>query len=256
MNNDGLPDIVVVALANETFPIYQNTGKGTFSDTTARSGMAALSKPMAGYSPNIADFDNDGWKDIFVSRGDVASPLMSGRQQIDQPNTIFRGDPGGRWVAMTETAGFTSQPPRRHRGSAIGDFNHDGKLDVVVTALTAPAEIWINDSPADNHWLELSLQGTESNRDAIGAGIQVKSGGKSQFGHVSTAAGYASSSAGPVHFGLGSAKVVNEIKIRWPSGTVQTLKDVVPDRVLRVREDNLDGGGNRLKSGANKIGDR
>jgi hypothetical protein len=235
LNDDGLPDIVVVALANETFPVYQNTGKGSFVETTARSGMAALSKPMAGYSPGIADFDNDGWKDIFVSRGDVASPAMSGRQQIDQPNTVFRNSHGGRFTALTEDAGFTAQPPRRHRGSAIGDFNHDGKLDVVVTALSAPAEIWMNDSPNENHWLELSLRGTRSNRDAIGAHIQVKAGGD-QFNHVTTAAGYASSSAGPVHFGLGAAKVVDEIEIRWPSGKVQTLKAVLADQILKIQE--------------------
>jgi enediyne biosynthesis protein E4 len=238
-NNDGLPDIVVVALANETFPIYQNNGKGSFIETTARSGMAALTKPMAGYSPNIADFDNDGWKDIFVSRGDVASPAMSGRQQIEQPNTIFRNGPNGRFTALTEDAGFTSQPARRHRGSAIGDFNHDGKLDLVVTALSAPAEIWMNDSPDTNHWLELSLRGTKGNRDGIGARIQLNAGGKSQFNHVSTAGGYASSSAGPVHFGLGSAKMVDEIEIRWPSGTRQSLKAIPADEILKIEEPRL-----------------
>ena len=236
LNNDGLPDIVVVALATETFPLYQNIGKGTFTDNTAASGMAALSKPMAGYSPNIADFDNDGWKDIFVSRGDVASPAMSGRQVIAQPNSVFRNNPSGKLTALTEGAGFTAQPPRRHRGSAVGDFNHDGKLDVVVTALTAPAEIWMNDSPDQNHWLELSLQGTKSNREGIGARIQVKAGGRGQSNHVSTTDGYASSSAGPVHFGLGSVKIVDEIEIRWPSGTVQTLKAVTPNQILRVQE--------------------
>ncbi len=95
LNNDGYPDITVVALANETFPLYQNNGKGAFNEITASSGMTLLSRPMAGYSPNIADFDNDGWKDIFVSRGDVASPAMAYRQQMDQPNTVFRNSPSG-----------------------------------------------------------------------------------------------------------------------------------------------------------------
>lgn len=236
LNNDGLPDIIIVALVNETFPVYQNTGKAAFVDITAASGMAALSRPMSGYSPNIADFDNDGWKDIFVSRGDVASPAMSGRQLVDQPNSVFRNDPNGRWTALTEDAGFSAQPARRHRGSAIGDFNHDGKIDVVVTALSAPAEIWMNDSPDKNHWLELSLQGRKSNRDGIGARIEIKAGGKSQFNYASTAAGYASSSAGPIHFGLGVSRVVDEIQIRWPSGTFQTLRVVTCDQVLKVQE--------------------
>ena len=236
LNNDGLPDIAVVALQNETFPIYQNNGKGGFVEVTAKSGMTLLSNPMSGYSPNIADFDNDGWKDIFVSRGDVQSPNMAARTRIDQPNTVFRNLAGSRWSGLTEEAGFMAQPPRRHRGSAIGDFNHDGKLDIVVTALSAPAEIWMNDSPEGNHWLELALQGTKSNRDGIGARIRVVAAGQTQFNHVSNASGYASSSAGPVHFGLGAAKVAEEVEIRWPSGTVQVLKDVLADRILQVKE--------------------
>src|SRR5215469_15195078 len=110
------------------------------------------------------------------------------------------------------------------------------KVDLVVTALSAPAEIWMNDSPNQNHWLDLALQGTKSNRDGIGARIKILSGGQAQYNHVSFASGYGSSSAGPVHFGLGSAKTVDEIEIRWPSGTVQTLKNVKADVVLKVTE--------------------
>jgi len=236
LSNDGWPDIAVVALANETFPLYHNTGKGRFEEITSESGMTTLCNSMSGYSPNIADFDNDGWKDLFVSRGDVQSPAMADRAQIDQPNTVFRNLGNGRWLALTEEAGFTAQPPRRHRGAAIGDFKHNGKLDVVVTALSAPAEIWMNDSPGNNHWLELKLEGTKSNRDGIGARIRISVAGHSQFNHMSTAAGYASSSAGPVHFGLGQANKVEEIEIRWPSGIKQVLKDVPADQILRVRE--------------------
>jgi hypothetical protein len=236
INNDGLPDIAIVALVNETFPIYQDNGEGGFTEVTARSGMVSLSNPMSGYSPNIADFDNDGWKDLFVSRGDVASPNMSDHILVDQPNTVFRNLLGNKWSALTEDAGFTSQPPRRHRGSAFGDFNHDGKLDLVVTALSAPAEIWINDSPNNNHWLELALEGTKSNRDAIGAKIRVTAGGLTQYNHMTTAVGYASSSAGPVHFGLAGAKIADEIEIKWPSGTDQVLKNIQADRVLRIKE--------------------
>jgi hypothetical protein len=193
---------------------------------------------MGGYSPNIADFDNDGWKDLFVSRGHVQSPGFSAQGQVEQPNSVFRNLGGMKFQALTAEAGLTAQPPARHRGSAVGDLNGDGRLDVVVTALSAPAEIWMNDSPGGNHWIEFLLEGTKSNRDAIGARIKVMAAGKAQYNHVAFASGYASSSAGPVHFGLGSAKSADSVEIRWPSGIVQVLKAIPADRIVKVKEPN------------------
>jgi hypothetical protein len=241
LDNDGYPDISVGALDDETFPVFRNTRNGEFVDVTTESRMAVLSTRMSGYSPAIFDFDNDGWKDIFVTRGHVMSLLSAPRVTVEQPNTVFRNIGGMKlggmkFSALTAEAGLTAQTPKRHRGSAVGDLNGDGRLDVVVTAISAPAEIWINESPASAHWIELSLQGTKSNRDGIGARIKVVTRSMTQYNHVTSSVGYASSSAGPVHFGLGPDGSADLIEIRWPSGIVQELKNVKADRVLKVRE--------------------
>ncbi len=236
LNNDRFPDIFFVALDNETFPFFKNTGNGYFEDFTRASKMEALSLPMAGYSPSIVDLDNDGWKDIFVTCGHVQSLLASPRITVAQHNAVFHNEQGVTFRAFRAEAGLASQPPSRHRGSGIGDLNGDGRVDVVVSAIGARAEIWLNESPGRNHWIGLSLEGTKSNRDGIGADIKVVTSAGTQFSHHSTAVGYASSSAGPVHFGLGSDSGAELIEIRWPSGIVQKLKAVKGGRVLHVKE--------------------
>ncbi|MGH9327318.1 MAG: CRTAC1 family protein [Terriglobia bacterium] len=236
INNDGFPDIAFVALNNQTFPIFENDAGKMFEEITERSGMRELSRSMSGFGAGLFDFDNDGWKDLFVTRGHVES-LPNAGWQVDQYNTVFRNlGPGGRWQALTAEAGLTAAPPARHRGCAFGDLDGDGRIDVVATALLRPAEIWMNRSEPAGNWLNVRLEGTKSNRDGIGAVVKVTTKAGAQYNHMTTSTGYASSSHAPVHFGLGTEQRAESIEIRWPSGIRQRLRNVAANRTITVKE--------------------
>jgi hypothetical protein len=235
-DNDGFPDIVFAALNNQTFPIFHNEAGKEFREVTGENGMRQASLKHSGFGIGAYDFDNDGWKDLFVSGGHVLS-LMALGADVDQNNMIFRNPgPVGKWRASIEEAGLAASPAARHRGCAFGDFDADGRVDVVVTTLGQDAEIWMNRTEGAGHWLDIALQGTRSNRDGIGARIKVVTKTVTQYNHMTTSVGYASSSDGPVHFGLGADVRAELIEIVWPSAVVQTLKEIPADQVLHVRE--------------------
>src|SRR6266576_2537029 len=209
--------------------LYRNRRDGTFEDVTVKAGIGA--HIGRGMSVAFADYDNDGWKDLFTANSDVNDLIdLFQSTHYKQPNSLFANLGNGAFEDVSVEAGFTLS--RAHRGSAFADLNNDGKIDVVVSALGEPAELWQNVSPDVNHWLILKLMGTRSNRDGIGAKIQLGN----QFNHMTTAVGYASSSSAGVHFGCGKLDKIERIEIRWPSGVVQVLRTVRTNQVLEVHE--------------------
>jgi len=240
-DNDGRPDVHVTALAGESFPLYRNMGQGLFQDVTYRTGLRPLVAARSGWGNGLFDFDDDGWKDIFTADAHVNDAIGKfSKDTYLQTNGLFLATVEGTFTDVSAASGLEASPPRAHRGAAFGDLDQDGRVDVVVTALGAPAELWHNETVAPGHWLDVRLVGTKSNRDGIGAVVKIVAKADprwhEQFNVMTTAVGYASSSAGPVHFGTGAAKGLDTVEIRWPSGTVQTLKDVPADQVLTVRE--------------------
>jgi hypothetical protein len=238
VNNDGLPDIWHTAVEHEQFPLWINEGKGEFQDMTVASGLGETSD-MSGWGNGIADFDNDGWKDLFVARANVMDNIseQNPARRYPEPNTIFRNLGNGKFADVSAQAGPDLQREGAHRGVAFGDLDNDGRVDMVVSVLNGPVKLFHNTTQNSNHWILLKLVGTKSNRMGIGAQIKITTDdGDKQWNEVTTAVGYASSSDPRLHFGLGKNETIKEIEIRWPSGIKQTLKNVSADQILTIEE--------------------
>ena len=230
-DNDGRPDIHVTALSGETFPLFRNEGDGFFSDATFSSGIAKAVADKAGWCNGFVDFDNDGDKDLFAANAHVNDLVeRTESYRYVQTNSLLEND-GGRFADRSAEAGF-ADAAAAHRGCAFADFDNDGLIDIVVSSLNAPAELWRNTTATRNHWARFKLVGRRSNRGGFGARVRI--GG--QWNEAGSAVGYASSSHAGVHFGLGPEAALEEVEILWPSGVRQILRDVAVDRVVTVRE--------------------
>jgi enediyne biosynthesis protein E4 len=226
-DNDGLPDLLVTQLPHEPYVLFHNDGKGSFSAQELEAGLGRLSGNVSGWGVGLEDFDNDGWKDLFVAQGHVFDNVQLYDGSLSYRETpLFALNRKGRF----EKSDAGSDMAVAGRGAAFGDLNNDGWIDVITTSLGRRPQVYLNRG-GKSHWLTITLRGKRSNRDGYGARVQVN--GQVRF---ATASGsYLCSSDKRLHFGLGDADM-SEVEVRWPSGGRQILHAVKADQCLTIEE--------------------
>ena len=235
-DNDGRPDIIVTDLSNERYMLFRNNGDGTFRDVTNQSGVGGATLAFAGWSTRLLDYDNDGWKDLFVAQSHVMDTIEKTSPNLKylQPPLLLRNQ-GGHFVRVSPGEAF--QKEWAGRGAAFGDLDNDGDVDIVVSNAGQYAYLLRNDGGNRKHWLEIETIGTKSNRDGIGSRVKVVSpSGLTQYFMVNTAVGYLSASDKRLVVGLGDDSTAKLVEIKWPSGIVQKFENVKAGQLLKVTE--------------------
>jgi len=235
-DNDGLPDVIVTDLSNERYMLFRNNGDGSFRDVTNQSGVGGATLAFAGWSTRFFDYDNDGWKDLFVAQSHVMDTIEKTAPNLRymQPPLLLRNQ-AGHFSRVSPGEAFRKE--WAGRGAAFGDLDNDGDVDVVVSNAGQYAYVLRNDGGNRNQWLGIATIGTKSNRDGIGARVKVVSAsGLTQYFTVNTAVGYLSASDKRLVVGLGSDVTAKLVEIRWPSGIIQRLENVKAGQFLRVTE--------------------
>jgi hypothetical protein len=234
LDGDGLSDLAVTNYFGESTTFYRNLGRGFFVDHTNQVGMAAPTRGLLGFGIAFFDADNDGWLDVLSANGHVLDPRP--RIPWTMPLQLLAGSPGGRLTDVSERAGPPFGPLHLGRGLAIGDLDNDGRLDAVVVAQNEPLIYLHNRTENGGHFIVFTLEGTKSNRDAVGARIAIAANRRRQVAERSGGGSYQSASDPRIHFGLGDATTVESVEIRWPSGRVDRHAGLAADRFYRIRE--------------------
>jgi hypothetical protein len=232
-DNDGWPDIFYNNLMGQIWGLYRNMGGKYMNYVSGVSRVSRLSARSSGWSNGFIDYNNDGWKDMYSSNGEVENMGEISRQ----PDTMFENVDGKEFRDVSSQMGADFNHEGLQRGAAFVDLNNDGFPDLVVTSLHERPRIMLNSADNGNHWLLVNTVGRRSNRDGIGAALKLTTGsGRTLYNHVTTSVGFMSSSDKRVHFGLGPETAIESLEIHWPSGIVQTLKRVRADQILTVTE--------------------
>jgi hypothetical protein len=238
MTGSGRMDLVVAHLDMQLARFYQNMGDQTFDDATLRSKISYATYHMSEFGARFMDYDNDGARDLFMATGHVLDNIerYHGDTRYAEPKLMFRNNGHGIFENVSDQLGPDFLLPRVSRGAAIGDFDNDGDLDILVNNNGQAAQLLRNDGGNSNHWLEILLIGTKSNRDGVGARVKVSAGELVLYDQRKGGMSYQSAQDPRLHFGLGPHSNVDAVEIQWPSGSVTKLSGIKSDRIVAIKE--------------------
>jgi enediyne biosynthesis protein E4 len=233
---DGWLDIVKTNYSDQTANLYHNNGDGTFYDAVFQAGLGVNTKYL-GWGVGLFDFDNDGWADIFMSNGHVFPEVDSRRLHVTfKQRKILYKNLGGRFLDVTSNSGPAVTQPHSSRGTAFGDFDNDGDVDIAVINMNEGPSLLRNDCRLRNNWLKVKCVGTKSNRSAIGARVRVVTGRHSQINEVMSGSSYMSQNDFRLHFGLGQATQADLVEVRWPLGLTESFRNVAANQLIVMQE--------------------
>lgn len=236
-NHDGWLDIFKTNFSGDTSSLYRNTGKATFDDVTFPAGMG-LNTRWLGWGCGFIDVDNDGWADIFLVNGHVYPEVekLTTEAGYAQPKVLYRNLQNGSFADVSQKAGAAVISPNASRGAAFGDYDNDGDVDILINSVNGPPELLRADSLNQNNWIKIKTIGVKSNRDGIGARIRCVTENGTQIDEVRSGGSYYSQNDLRIHFGLGKSQRVESLEINWPSGKVDTFRNVAANQLVVVKE--------------------
>ncbi len=235
-DSDGWLDIVRTNFSEQVTTLYRNSGEA-FADTSIRAGLG-VNRKYVGFGVGFFDFDNDGWKDLFIANGHVYSQIAGRKLHLTyrQPKIVYRNLGNGRFEDVSATLGDAIRSPNLGRGCAFGDFDNDGDVDVIVNNLDGPPSLLRNDGGNANNWIMIKCVGTRSNRSGIGTRVRVTRVRETQIDEVRSGSGYYSQSDFRLHFGLARATAADLVEIAWPSGVNETFHNLAANHLYVIRE--------------------
>jgi hypothetical protein len=237
-DNDGRLDIFLTDFQGQWPILFRNLGQGSFEDVTMFAGAAAASFAYVKWGCGLVDFDNDGFKDIFLGCGHIDDNIAltdDSTSYLARP-VLLRNTGGGKFVNVSDSSGDGMKQKLVARGIAFDDLDNDGRIDVVILNSRRPAVVLRNESLTGNHWLQIQLRGVRTNRDGVGARVKVVAGNLTQIDEVHSGRGYQSHFGTRLHFGLGKQARVERVEVRWIGGGVDVFEDLSVDRLTTLVE--------------------